>query len=397
MKTKLLLLITQAEMGGAQKYVYLLAAHLARGQYDVTVACGGKGWLTRSLEVAGVRVVIIPDLVREIDLRRDGRALVHTWRLISRDKFDIVHCNSSKAGMLGRMAARMAGTPVVIFTAHGFVFNEPMSPARRQAYTWLERLGVWLSDSVIAVSEADRESAVSSGVASSKRITVIHNGIDSQSTPTVEAPSIREELGLEPHAPLVVNIANLYPTKGQSYLVRAFGQVVKEHPEAHCAIIGDGSLRPELESEIRTLGLQGSVHLMPARDEAGSHLLRESALFVLSSVKEGCPFALLEAMNAACPIVATRVGGIPELIDHKETGLLVPPGDADAMGRAICDLLDNPQRARDLGTAARERAQTGFGLNRMVDQTEELYRRLLTGRRRGAGLAVEAVFPLGGR
>lgn len=397
MKTKLLLLITQAEMGGAQKYVYLLATHLARRAYDVTVASGGEGWLTRSLEAAGVRVVVLPDLVREIDLRRDGRALAQIRRLISRDKFDIVHCNSSKAGILGRMAARLAGAPVVVFTAHGFVFNEPMSPARRLVYTWLERLGVWLSDSVIAVSEADRESALSTRVASGERITVIHNGIDSDLMPPVAGPTIREELGLEPSAPLIVNIANLYPTKGHSYLVRAFGQVVKEHPGAHCAIIGDGSLRPDLESQIRGSELSSSVHLMAARDEAGRCLAKEPALFVLSSIKEGCPFALLEAMSAACPIIATRVGGIPELIDHEETGLLVPAADPDAMARAISDLLNDPQRARKLGAAARERAHNTFSLDRMIDQTEELYRRLLSGKRRGADVGVEALFPLGGR
>lgn len=397
MNTKVLLLITQAEMGGAQKYVYLLATHLPRRRYEVTVACGGEGWLTRSLESSGVRVVILPDLVREIDLWRDVRALADTWRLISKEKFDIVHCNSSKAGIVGRIAARLADVPAVVFTAHGFVFNEPMSRARQLVYLWLERLGGLLSDAIVAVSEADRDSAVREGVAPGKRIAVIHNGIDDEATGRTPGCSIREELDLGAGVPLAVNIANLYRTKGQRYLLHAFSQVIKRHPDAHCAIVGDGSLRPEFESEIRTLGLQASVHLMAARDEAGEYLLDESQVFVLASIKEGCPFALLEAMKAACPIVATRVGGIPELITDGETGLLVPAADPAAMARAICELLEKPQWSRQLGLAARDRVRSRFGLDGMIDRTDELYRRLLAEKRRGADLSVEAPIPFGGR
>jgi len=379
MRHKILFLITQSEFGGAQKYVYYLATRLPKDHYEVAVACGIGGLLIPKLREAGIKVIPIPNLVREINPVRDSLAFLDLFRFIRRKRPHIVHTNSTKAGFLGRLAAKCAGVPVIVFTAHGFVLNEPMGILSQFLFTVIERIGGMLSDAIIAVSEADRWTAIQHGVTSPDRIVTIHNGLDIESLGSPNSSAIAQkqmELGLPDSHRVIGAVANFYVTKGLPYFLQAAAHVREVFPEAKFALVGDGERRRELVALTNELNLDSSVLFLGQRNDV-PELLPLFDVFVLSSVKEGLPFALLEAMAAARPIVATTVGGIPEVIINGETGLLVPPRDPEALAKAIITLLSDRDRAQRMGLAARERVLAHFTLERMMEETEQLYQQLL--------------------
>jgi len=376
---KVLLAITQSEFGGAQKYVYYLATSLPKDRYDVTVACGAGGLLVPKLQEAGIGVIPVPSLLREINPIQDFLAFLHLLRVIRKRRPHIVHTNSTKAGFLGRLVAKCAGVPVIVFTAHGFVLNEPMGILGRSLFTVIERIGGMLSDAIIAVSETDRLTAIQHRVISPDRIVTIRNGLDIESLDSPHSSAIaqkRVELGLLDSHRVIGVVANFYVTKGLPYFLRATAHVKEAFPEAKFALVGDGERRRELEALTNELNLNSSVLFLGQRNDV-PELLPLFDVFVLPSVKEGLPFALLEAMAAARPIVATAVGGVPELILDGQTGLLVPPKDPQALAEAIISLLRNPRMATAMGVAARQRVLDHFTVDRMITETEQIYHRLL--------------------
>jgi glycosyltransferase involved in cell wall biosynthesis len=373
-KTRLLLIITKSEFGGAQKHVYYLATRLPRDRYEVSVACGTGGLLIPKLREAGIEVIPIPNLVREINPIRDFLALLDLFRLIRRKRPHIVHTNSTKAGFLGRLAAKLAGVPVIIFTAHGFVLNEPLGLLKRLLFYAVERIGGMLSDLIIAVSEADRQLAINFKIINPNRIITIHNGLDI-SYSTIEQKS-KAVLGLQDDHRIIGTVANFYPTKGLPFFIQAIPYVRDVFPETNFVIVGDGRQRSELERLTTELGLDSCLFFLGQRDDV-SQILPLFDVFVLPSVKEGLPYALLEAMAAARPVVATAVGGVPEVIMDGQTGLLVPPKDPEALAQAIITFLRNPERARAMGEAGRKRVLEHFTVERMVAETERVYQELL--------------------
>lgn len=380
MKAKVLLTITQSEFGGAQKYVYHLATGLPKDRYDITVACGPGGLLIPKLQEAGVQVALIPHLVRDlISPWSDLLAFFEILRLIQERRFHIVHTVSTKAGLLGRLAAKLTGVPVILLTAQGFVLNEPMNILGKALFIIVERVGGVVSDAIIAVSEVDRLTGIKYGVISSAKIVTIHNGLDAQPFESPSPSTIankREEVGLSSSRKVIGIVANFYVTKGLRYFIQAAARVREVFPEARFVIVGDGERRRELEVLTAQLSLNSSVLFLGQRNDV-PELLPLFDVFVLSSVKEGFPFALLEAMAAARPIVATTVGGIPEVIKDGESGLLVPPRDPEALAQAIVTLLSDGDKAQRMGLAARERVLTHFTLERMLSETEQLYQQLL--------------------
>ena len=373
-RIKLLQIITQSEFGGAQKYVYYLATCLPKDRYEVAVACGTGGLLIPKLRQAGIEVIPIPNLVGrpEIDPVRDSLAFLDLLRLIHRRRPHIVHTNSTKAGFWGRLAAKLAGVPVIIFTAHGFFLYEPFwTKSMRFFYTLIERLGGICSDIVIAVSEADKLKMVKHKIVRPDKLVVVHNGL--QVNPVDEVPT---DLGLFDGDRIVGTVANFYPIKGLQFFIRAAERVKDVFPGTKFVVVGDGLLRPELERLTAELGLDSCVLFLGQRDDV-PQILPLFDVFVLPSVKEGLPYALLEAMAAAKPVVATAVGGVPEVVVDGQTGLLVPPRDPEALAQAIITLLRNPGRARAMGEAGRQRVLEHFTVERMVAETERVYQALL--------------------
>ncbi|OGA03352.1 MAG: hypothetical protein A3I00_07835 [Betaproteobacteria bacterium RIFCSPLOWO2_02_FULL_64_12] len=390
--SRVLLAITKSELGGAQRYVAQLVRLLPRHGFEPVVACGGNGWLVDRARAAGAQVIQVRGLsgARTFQGLSELRTLGELGRIIRGGDYDVVHGNSTRAGFLARLAAHRARVPVVVFTAHGFFFEERMNGFRRATYAAAERLAARWSDAIITVSEADRAAAVRAGLCPVEKLVTIRNGLDQDHLLRLRqdrAHAGRPVLASgESSSYLVGTLANLYPTKGLDHLVAAMADVQKVEPSARLVVVGEGPERLRLEALVRVHGVEGSVTFL-GRMADPWRVLSGVDLFVLSSTKEGLPFALIEAMAAGLPIVATRVGGIPEVLVDGRSALLVPPGDPGALSQAICRLLREPRLATALGEEAQHAfLRDGLTAEAMAAATASLYRRLLAAKRSPGGL-----------
>lgn len=383
-RIKILYVITQSEFGGAQRYVLDLASNLPEDEFEVAIACGrapkdatgqGEGELVRRAEAAGIPVYPLSSVERRIAPLVDARGFTELTRLFRLVQPDVVHLNSSKAGILGAVAAKLARVPKVVFTAHGLVFHEPLPAWQRTLYRWAEQAARPFRDAIITVSNADRESALRYRLAKPERIVHIPNGIGETAflDRDVARAELEQKTGRAFPGRVIGTIANFYPTKGLPYLFAALHEVRRTHPDLTGIIIGDGSERPHLESLIERNRLADTVILVGAFPNAAQYL-KAFDLFVLPSVKEGWPYVILEAMAAEVPIVATRVGGIPEILEP-DRGTVVPPADPTTLARAIADILVYPTAAQAATRRAYRAATNEFTLSRMIERTRAVYER----------------------
>jgi glycosyltransferase involved in cell wall biosynthesis len=384
----LLYLVTLSEWGGAQACVFALARGFM-GEYNVTVGCGPGGPLVSRLRAAGIRVVEVPNLIRAPAPLVDLKALWWLVRWMRRERFTLVHCHSTKAGLLGRFAARIAGVPVRVFTVHGWPFTGWWHPAFRWTAVTAERLAARVSTAVICVSEHDRLRALRLGIGPAAKIRVVHNGVDPgrwlSAASEVEpgggslAGGASRGRALSPDGGdggcRVVAVGRLTHQKDPFILLRAWQLI---HGPHRLTIVGDGALRGDLEVAIHQHGLAGRVELLGARDDVPD-ILNESDIFVMTSRWEGLPLAIMEAMMTGLPVVATAVGGVPEEVVDGETGLLVPPGEPEALARAVQRFLDDPQLRERAGAAGRRRALERFTEARMLSETAEVYTGVVRG------------------
>ncbi len=364
----ILYVITDSDGGGAQRYVLDLARRF-RG----AVASGGDGPLLGAARAAGLKTFTVKNLKRAIDPVSDAFAVRELAGIIRAEKPDLVHANSSKAGGVAALACRLTKTPNV-YTAHGFVFNEPLPAPVLGFYRFVERFASRFRDRIIAVSEADRMSALQNRICSEERITVVHNGI--APTPFFSRDQARELLGVPAGQLAAVTVANFYQTKGLDVLLAATAELPPAFRERlHWYVIGDGPLRNPLHEQIARARLH-QVHLLGSYTEA-ARFLHGFDLFVLPSRKEGFPYALLEALAAGLPIVATDVGGCREAIG--DAGVLVPPENPGELAAAVAELAADESRRKKLAAAALERSKQ-FTLERMAGETEAVYRQVLAAR-----------------
>lgn len=364
----MLLLITLAEVGGAQTYVASLLPALV-GHFDVAVAAHGPGPLREAAQAAGVRFLPLRSVRRPISPWRDLAGLFELTRLLRRERPDILHASSSKAGVLGRLAGFLARVPVRIFTVHGWAFAAHSGGSSR-LYRWADRLVEPLTTVTICVSEREREAGLAAGTCSQGRTVVIPNAVD-----VAGAPRSRP---VERERPLILAVGRLKAPKDFSTLIRALSDLPPDSFEA--LIVGDGPDRPGLEEEIQALELSGRVRLAGERHDV-PQLLAAADVFVLPSASEGLPVSVLEAMAAGLPVVASRVGGVPEQVSDGETGLLVEPGNPKELAAALHRLTADPSLRRRLGAAGHARAEQAFDLDPFRRAHVALYSRELARRK----------------
>ncbi len=360
-RPRLLLLVTLAETGGAQTYVALLLPAVAE-QFEVTVAAHGQGPVRDAAEAAGVRFVPVKHLRRGINPFRDALALVELVRLCRREGPEILHANSSKAGVLGRIAGVLAGVPIRIFTAHGWAFAAYPGLAG-WLYLWADRIVQPLTTQVICVAEHERELGIGARSCVPERSVVVHNAVDVGSFAAIRHVH-------EP--PQIISVGRFAYPKDYPTLVDALARIDADY---RVTLVGEGPDRPTVTTDARRR-LAERAELVGTRRDV-SELLAAADLFALSSRSEGLPISVLEAMAAGLPVVATDVGGVSELVVDGETGFLVPPTDAKALAQALETLLREPQLRRRFGAAARRRAEQRFDLPRFRDAHLRLYRREL--------------------
>ncbi len=363
----LLYVVTLAEVGGAQSYVRDLIASPQK-EYDIAVAAHGEGPLRSAAMELGIPFVPLRHVRRNLSLVHDPLGLVELVRLFRRLRPEIVHLNSSKAGVLGRLAASLARVPVRIFTAHGWAFKATTGVGAT-LYLWADRAVRPLTTMVICVSENELRAGIAARVCLPARSTVIKNAVE------VGRPG-RSDRGHGVRPAEIVSVGRLAEPKDFSTLVAAFALL-----PAGCArlrLLGDGPQRGRIEAQIDDLGLTDSVELAGEVADVGPYL-EQADVFVLSSSSEGMPISVLEAMAAGLPVVASAVGGLAEVVVEGETGYLVPPGDAGALAARLAELAGDPGSAARLGNAGYRRAEECFSLPRWRERHLELYRSLLPG------------------
>ncbi len=374
LKKKILFVITKSNFGGAQKYVFDLAIGLPRNKFDVVVALGGTGLLSDKLRTAGIRTISLPSLERNINPLKDLSSFIALVKLFKIEAPDVVHLNSAKASGLGALAGRLSGVPKIIFTAHGWAFKEERSWLSRMIITALSWATILLAHRTIAVSEAVYRDTHGWPLISAK-VTTIHNGIGS--IEFLPRDNARRNIGgragvlLPEDTFLVGSIGELHPNKGFIYAIDAMAQLSPENPNLYYIILGDGEEKKLLSNLIEARGLRGRVFLI--KEEHASYYLKAFDCFLVPSNKEGLPYVLLEAGLASIPVVATTVGGIPEIIEYAETGFLVSPRDSQAIANSIEQLIVSPALRTTLSTALHERVVKEFSLARALAETVSLY------------------------
>ncbi len=391
-KLKILYIITKGNFGGAQRYVFDLATNIPKDIFEPIVAIGGSGILKDKLELAGIQTLAIPDLERDISFIKEIRAFINIFKTIKEIAPDIVHLNSSKAGALGSLASRFynlslkletfnfqLSTCKVLFTAHGFPFKEKRKFLQRKILEYASWFTIFCSHTTIVVSRDDRERAEKFVFVQSK-IKLIHNGIavPKFKTRTEARKIIAEKIGCQiaENQLWIGSVAELHKNKGLEYAISGIAKIFSEKPLASefvYIIIGGGEERENLETLIKQEKLEDKVFLAGEYNGA-SELLKAFDIFLLPSLKEGLPYALLEAGVAGLPTVATNVGGVRDVMDDMKSGIIVKEKRPKEIADAVRYLSEHEDKRKEFGEQLAKKVETEFRLERMVKETVAVYK-----------------------
>ncbi len=372
-KIKVLQMIDQPFLGGGQIHLLSLARGLDKSQFDISVCSKEGGAFVDAIKEAGI--THFPVSFR----KAPDREIIRTLRKIFKEnQFDVLHTHGGVAGFYGRWMAHRCRVPVILHTLHGIHYLHYRIPLLKYLHIWLER---WLSrftDGLIFVSDEDKKRGKIFGLAPEKKMFVIKNGIAAPTTVSDKhfKKNITDELGIDLKAPLVGTIARLHRQKGIPILLKAARVMREAFPEVNIVIIGGGPLHRKLLKLNSKLKNEGFVRFLGERKDAHKFMSLFD-VFVLSSLWEGLPYAVLEAGALGKAIVATDVVGSRELIQEGQTGVLVPPGDPDSLAYGIVRLLKDPEKAAILGANLKKKILEKYTLTRMIRQTQDLYLELL--------------------
>lgn len=378
--------ITRLNIGGPAIHAILLTRGLQNERFRSTLVCGqeapGEGNMLDLAARHDVRPTVVEELGREVSLINDLAAVRRLYQMIRRAQPHIVHTHMAKAGTAGRLAARLAGVPIVLHTYHGHVFHSYFSRRKTAMFLNIERFLGRLTDTVIAVGEKQRDELIGYRVAPAEKIVSIPLGLEIE--PMLEAErergQLRAELGLNGVDRLVGIVARLVPIKSHETFLEAAAEVNRRLPNVKFVIVGDGERRAELEAQAVRLGLERETRFLGWRRDMRA-VYADLDVVVLSSLNEGSPVAIIEAMAAGRPVVCTDVGGVAEVVAHGESGLLVPPRNPGALAEAVQDVLADPAGGQKLGQAARAAVYPKYSSGRLIADVERLYLRLA--RRKG--------------
>jgi glycosyltransferase involved in cell wall biosynthesis len=377
--------ITQFDRGGSALNTFLTVLGHDRTQFRIGLAYGRARGRTpeeeariendvKELRSAGIALFEIPSLVREVRPFRDMYATLALWRLFRRERPALVHTHTSKAGAVGRIAAWLARVPAVIHTPHGHVFYGYYGRMMSEAIRLVEQALAQITHRIITLTERGAQEHVEYKIAGPEKFMTIPSGIvlsDFRSV-RVDPKMKRKELGLPTEGPVIGTVGRLVPIKGHVWLLKAAPQVLAEFPGACFVFIGGGPLLEELKRSAEELGIGRCVVFLGPRQDM-PECLAALDVFALPSLNEGMGRVLIEAMAVGVPIVATRVGGIPDIVADGATGMLVPPQDEKALAAALLELLRDPHRRRAYGEAARRSVDDRFDVASMVKEIERLY------------------------
>lgn len=372
---KICYLVTLGTCGGAQRYVYDLGLYFSREKFTVSLITGTPGLLVEKFKSENIETSVIAELGRSIKPLNDLAAFFKIITILKKEQPEILHVNSSKGGGIGALAGRIVGTKNIVFTAHGWAFNEDRSVIEKIVITFLHWLTVMLSHKTIAVSEAVATRIKNLPFAKNK-IVVIKNSI-SQISITEQSESrlvLEKYIGknIDKETIIVGTISELNKNKDVSSSIKAISLLKKEGRNVIFVVFGEGSERASLEKLVEELNLKDTVFLLGFNERASS-LISGFDIFTLTSITESLGYVLLEAGFAKIPIVATAVGGIPEVIENNVTGLLVKPRSPSEISHAIKTLLEDKELAEKLASNLHEKVLMEFSPQRMLDETRKIY------------------------
>lgn len=375
-------LITRLIVGGAQENTIDTAANLDQDLFKTEIISGlqtgSEGSLVEDVRIKGIPLTLIPELVREVSPRNDFRALRKLHSTMRSCNPAIVHTHSSKAGILGRLAARMAGVPVIVHTIHGWGFHDFMPLPQRYFYILLERLLARFTHALIAVSNQDIQVGLRNNIGSEDQYHLIRSAILTKKiSPDQIDPKIsRTEFGIPQDAIVIGTIGRLSPQKNPKDWIRIAGLIHRSFPDVFFLVVGDGPLRSQVEQEVRKMDVAEKIIIAGIQRDV-SRYLSAMDIFMMTSLWEGLPRTILHALNMNIPVVAYNVGGVPEVVIQGETGLLSQPGNIDEMTKHIENLINDPQLRARLGKNGADLIQDEFDLNKMIREITELYEMLL--------------------
>ena len=377
-RLRVLQVITHFAVGGATETVLTVCRQLNPAQFDTAILCGktalNEQTLLQEAISSGIPVHEVPSLRRALAPAWEMRAFQDLVQWFKENSYDIVHTNGSKAGILGRLAAAKAGVPVIIHTVFGWGHHAHMNPASLFFYRALERRAACVSDCLVTVSEANRAKGLADKIGTTDQYEVVYNGIEiaRYRDISVDSESLRRTLNIPAGTPVIGTVSRLAPQKAPMDFLEVASLVHLRCPEIRFVFVGGGPMQAEFEQALTAKNLQGVVHFLGYRQDVPA-LLRCFDVFLLTSLWEGLPMVILQAMCAALPTVATAVDGTPEVVIPDETGFLAAPHDCAAMADHILTLLKQPELRAQMGANARNRIDLMFSDHTMIRRIEEIY------------------------
>lgn len=382
-KMKICHIITRMIVGGAQENtLYTILGHLRRG-HEVTLITGPspgrEGKLLQNVDFPPFETIELPSLVRELDPVNDFKAYRALKKLLADRKFDVVHTHSSKAGVIGRIAARRAGTPVVVHTVHGQAFHPYEKGWKNAIYKLSERIAARDCDRIFAVAQAMIDQCVEASIAPREKYKVVYSGMDTSAfANAVREPELRRELGIPEHARVIATLARLFPMKGYEYVVPAAAEIIRDYPDTHLLLIGDGPMRDELDARISSMGMTEHFHFAGLVPPSQVHrYLAQADLLWHLSLREGLPRSVVQALATGIPAIGFRLDGTPEVVLDGQTGYCTAPENVGEVVDATRKLWRTPALARQMGENGRKLVLERFDWPLMADILEREYLELL--------------------
>lgn len=386
--------ITRFDKGGSAENTFLTLRDLDKARYDLVLVTGAASpanssvhpgstetaAIAANLSALGnqdVRVIAVPSMIREPSFSADATAFFSLIRIIQRERPRIVHTHTSKAGILGRWAAWLCRVPVIVHTPHGHVFWGYFKSWKTKLFILLERWTAWITTMLVMLTEREKADHLRFRIAPEERFTVIHSGVDLERfcTDRVRKEEIRSVLEIPPETTILATAGRLTAVKGQETLIRAVAKCLRQGAKVFLVILGEGELRRDLETLSVELGITQAIRFLGWRSDVAS-VMDACDIFCLPSLNEGMGKVLVEAMALGKPIVASDVGGIPDLVIPGETGILVPPADSNALAAAILTLCDHPELREKMGEQGKKKAPE-YSVEKMLHKIELLYTDLL--------------------
>lgn len=381
-KPRVLHIITRMDQGGSAIHTAWMVKLLDKNKYSSSFLCGSLDQLTpeeeNELKSACEVFAVEPSLKRDPHPFYDFIALLKLCRFYKKHKFDIIHTHTSKAGFIGRLAARFTGAKMVVHSPHGHIFYGYFGKLKTQMYIIMEKIAAANTDRMLVFTELAVQDHLDVGVGRKEMFRIVPSGvpIDKYLKPEIPPEKVRETLGIPADAKVIGGVARIDHVKGIKYLVEAFISLAKKRSDVYLIVAGEGDEREELTALIKEKGLEKRAFLLGLRRDIPD-LFHAMDIFVLPSLNEGYGKVVVEAMSAGRPVVATNVGGVRTIVEDGVTGLLIPPGDSEAIVNAVEKLLDNPALATEMGYKGRSSVKEERSVAAMIKNLDGIYSGLI--------------------